>query len=207
MRIAILDDYLGVAMQLADWGAVQSAAQVDVFRQPIPSAQAAERLAAYDVVCLMRERMAMPGELIAKLPNLKLICMTGLYNRTLDLDAAKACGVVVCSTGFPPHGALATPELAWGLMLSVLRDIPALDAGVHAGEWQTRLGRSAAGKTLGLLGLGRTGAAMARYARAFQMTPSAWRRTSYSPAATLSASTSFWASAAVGLLTGRLWHA
>jgi phosphoglycerate dehydrogenase-like enzyme len=174
MRVAVLDDYLGAALSLADWSPVQALAEVDVFQEPIRAAQAAERLAPYEVVCLLRERMDMPAELIRALPNLRLIVITGTHNRTLDFEAARVRGITVCHTGFPPHGAVATPELAWGLMLSVLRCIPASDASVRTGGWQTQLGDGAAGKVLGLLGLGRTGQAMARYAKAFGMIPIAW---------------------------------
>jgi len=175
IRIAILDDYAGVALQLADWSALRGRAEVVVFRRnlAVPE-EAAEALADFDVVCCMRERMAFPAELIARLPRLKLITITGLSHRTLDLEAATARGIPVCGTVLQGRGRNATVELAWGLILSLARHLPAEIAGMRQGGWQTRLGSSLADKTLGLLGLGRLGRRMVPIARAFEMKVIAW---------------------------------
>jgi phosphoglycerate dehydrogenase-like enzyme len=174
MKIAILDDYQQFALRMADWSAVQARADVTVFDRNLAPAEAAEILAPFDVLCLMRERMKMPGELIRALPNLKLICNTGQRNLSLDVATAKELGITVCYTGKHATGTYATPELAWALMQSIVRHLPIEERNMRAGRWQTTIGRELHGKTLGLLGFGRIGRRMAEYARAFGMNVLAW---------------------------------
>jgi D-3-phosphoglycerate dehydrogenase len=115
-----------------------------------------------------------PAALIERLPRLKLIAITGASHRTLDLRAATERGIVVSNTVQGGGGRNATPELAWGLILSLARHVPAEAAAMRRGGWQTRLGSSLADKTLGLLGLGRLGRRMVLVARAFEMKVIAW---------------------------------
>jgi D-3-phosphoglycerate dehydrogenase len=174
MRIAVLDDYQRVATTLGDWGRLGPDAAVDVFDRNLASVEeAAAALAPYEVVCLMRERMPMPRALIERLPNLKLIVVTGARTRSIDFDAAAERGIPVCHTrGGESHHA--TPELAWGLILSCARSIPQEHARVRAGAWQETIGTVLHGKTLGLLGLGKLGQRMVPVARAFGMEVIAW---------------------------------
>jgi phosphoglycerate dehydrogenase-like enzyme len=174
MKIAVLDDYQSVALQTADWSRVREIAGIDVFAHPVPVQSAPHVLAGYNVVCLMRERMPFGRELIEQLPGLKLICITGPHNRTLDLQAASERGITVCFTEFNAHSAHATPELAWGLILAALRQIAAEDQGMRHGRWQTTVGTTLHGKTLGLFGLGRIGRRMAEIGTAFGMPVIAW---------------------------------
>jgi phosphoglycerate dehydrogenase-like enzyme len=174
MKIAVLDDYQSVSLQMADWSRVRDIAEIDVFADPVSAQSAPRILAGYDVVCLMRERMPFGRELIEQLPNLKLICITGPHNRTLDLQAASERGIAVCFTEFNAHSAHATPELAWGLILAAARHIPAEDQGMRHGRWQTTVGTTLHGKTLGLFGLGRIGRRMAEIGTAFGMPVIAW---------------------------------
>ncbi len=175
MRIAILDDYLNVSRQLADWSRLGSGHEVVVFNHHLPSLSDRVRLLRdFDVLCMMRERMDCPAELIEALPALKLICITGQKHRTLDLPAAARRGVVVCRTQRRDSGSHATVELAWGLLLALARRLPHEACGMREGRWQTALGVSLEGKTLGLLGLGKLGQRMVPMARAFGMKVVAW---------------------------------
>lgn len=172
VRIAVLDDYQGVALASADFAALKGRAEVVVFTDHLADEDAvAARLADFDAVIAMRERTAFPASLLARLPRLRLLVTTGMKNASMDVTAARARGITVCGTGGTPG---ATPELVWALILAVVRNIPTEDANVRAGRWQTTLGPELAGSTLGILGLGRLGQVVARYARAFDMRLVAW---------------------------------
>jgi phosphoglycerate dehydrogenase-like enzyme len=171
-RVAILDDYQEVALASADWSAITGRADITVFTGHIAdSGDLARRLAPYEVIVAMRERTPFPAALLGQLPALKLLITTGMRNASLDLAAARRRGVTVCGTAGSGAGA---PELAWGLIMAVARNIPQEDALVRAGGWQAAVGRELAGSTLGLLGLGRIGQRVARYAHAFDMDVIAW---------------------------------
>jgi phosphoglycerate dehydrogenase-like enzyme len=173
-KIAVLDDYQGVARDFADWASLGPDAAVDIFRVNLATEDAAvAALADYDVICLMRERMAVPASLIARLPKLRLLLVTGSRVRVIDLEAAAARGITVCHTG-AGEAQTATPELAWALMLSAARHLPEEHRRMRAGGWQETVGTSLAGKTLGLIGLGKLGSRMVPVARAFGMEVIAW---------------------------------
>jgi len=173
-RIAVLDDWQHVALQLADWSQVQARAEVVVFDRHLGEEEAAAALRDFDALCLMRERMAMPRRLIEQLPRLKLICFTGARHRTLDEDAARERGIALRSAVGSDAGGSSTTELAWGLILSALRRIPQQAEGMRAGGWQTQCGSVLRGKTLGLVGLGKLGRQMVPVAQAFGMQVRAW---------------------------------
>jgi phosphoglycerate dehydrogenase-like enzyme len=168
MRVAILDDYQAVALGFADW----SGLEVTVFTDHVASDDAlVERLAPYEAVVAMRERTPFTAARLARLPRLRLLVTTGMYNAAIDLDAAREHDVTVCGTG-----SLASPtaELTWGLILAVARRIPAEDAAVRAGGWQHTVGPELAGRTLGVIGHGRLGSRVAAIGRAFEMEILAW---------------------------------
>jgi phosphoglycerate dehydrogenase-like enzyme len=170
MKIAILDDWAGVAPGMADWDAL--GAEITTFRDTLADEDAlAARLAPFEVLCLMRERTPMPASLLARLPNLRLIVTTGMRNLALDLDAARARGVTVSGT---ETRKTTTSEFAMALLLALARGIVPEAASMRAGGWQTRIGRDLDGLTLGLVGLGAIGAQMAAKARAFGMSVTAW---------------------------------
>ena len=173
-RIAVLDDYMGVAERLADWSILKDRAEVTFLRDPIALEDLASELAPYDAICLMRERSDFPGEVIRQLPNLKAISATGRRNRTLDSTTAAELGIPVMTTGSSGNGVYATVELAWGLIIGLMRHIPDESAAMRDGAWQTRLGHALYGRTLGIVGLGRLGARMALIAKAFGMNVIAW---------------------------------
>lgn len=172
VRVAVLDDYQGVARSCADWSVLDGRAEITVYRDHLDDADAVvARLLPFDVVCVMRERTPLPAAIIARLPNLKLICSTAARNASIDVAAAAARGIPVCNTGYSSHGAA---ELTWALLLAAARHVPAEAASVRAGGWQTALGGDLRGHTLGLVGLGRIGEMIARVGLAFGMQVIAW---------------------------------
>jgi phosphoglycerate dehydrogenase-like enzyme len=177
-KVAILDDYAGVALQVADWAAVQNRTDVTVFDRHLSEDAAAETLRPFDVVCTLRERMAFPRTLIERLPNLKLITIVGKSLPNLDLAAASEHGILVAHSDFahPRFRSVrdATPELAWGLMIATVRNLAEEHRNMRDGGWQSTAGMTLSGKTLGLLGLGRVGQRMVEYATAFGMEVVAW---------------------------------
>jgi phosphoglycerate dehydrogenase-like enzyme len=172
MRVAILDDYQGVALRLADWQSLHPRAQMQSFVDHIDDQDAlAERLHVCECLVLMRERTPMPRALLERLPNLRLIVTAGMRNAAIDVAAATERRVQICGTDMLPYP---TAELTWGLILALLRQIPREDRAAREGRWQTTLGIGLKGKTLGLLGLGRLGGQVARVAQAFGMEVIAW---------------------------------
>jgi len=172
VAIAILDDYQNVAFSLADWSRLRSQHQVTAFNHAFESQDAARKaLAGFDVVCLMRERTPFPKSLIDALPNLKLMVTAGMRNASLDMEAAKARGIVICGTTSGNH---ATAELAMGLIVALARNLHVEFANMREGRWQTTVGHDLHGKTLGLLGLGRLGGQVARMGQAFGMKTIGW---------------------------------
>jgi phosphoglycerate dehydrogenase-like enzyme len=181
MRLSILDDYQGVALDMADWSPVRARGiEIAVERFPFADAEDVVRsLADSEIVAAMRERTAFPKGVVDRLPKLKLLITTGMRNASFDMAALRDRGVTVCGTGGPvgaPGGGgnEDTAELAWGLILGAARRIAEDHAFMRQGGWQTRIGHRVAGKTLGLLGLGRLGSAVARVGLAFGMKAIAW---------------------------------
>jgi phosphoglycerate dehydrogenase-like enzyme len=172
MRIAILDDYQNIALTAGDWGSLGDEAEIVSFTDHLSDEdEIAERLADFEIICAMRERTPFTKSLLAKLPNLKLLISSGMRNRGIDAQAAKAQGVVVCGT---PSVGRPTADLAWGLILGLARQIPQEDRNVRAGGWQRTIGISLEGRTLGIAGLGNLGGRMATIAKAFGMNVIAW---------------------------------
>ncbi len=181
MRLSILDDYQGVALDMADWSPVRGRGiEIAVERHAFADEDAAVRaLADSEIVAAMRERTPFPKSVVDRLPNLKLLITTGMRNASFDMSALKERGVTVCGTGGPvgaPGGGgnEDTAELAWGLILGAARRIAEDHQLMRQGGWQTRIGHRVAGKTIGLLGLGRLGSAVARVGLAFGMKAIAW---------------------------------
>jgi phosphoglycerate dehydrogenase-like enzyme len=171
-RLAVLDDWEGAAGDFADWRAEVPGGDVTVFTDHLRDTDALiARLAPFDAVMLMRERTPVQAPLLKALPRLRLIVTTGMRNRALDIAAAADAGVLVCGT----QGLRwAAPELAWALILALVRNIPQADASMHAGEWAPTVGTDLHGSVLGLVGAGRLGQQVAAVARAFGMTLVAW---------------------------------
>jgi len=176
-RVAVLDDWQGVARGAADWTPLQARAEVVFFEHAFADADdAAAKLADFEIVLSMRERTPLPGSLIDRLKKLRMLGMTGARNLSLDTAACTARGVVVCNTQGGGMADSATAELALGLLISAARGLAAGDAVIRAGGFQmgVPVGIGLAGKTLGMLGLGRLGGYMAAYAKALRMNVIAW---------------------------------
>ena len=172
-KVAVLDDYHGVALRMADWSVLPADCRVEVFRDHLSDLDAiANRLRDFEIVTCMRERTPFRRDLLKKLPNLRLLVTTGMRNAAIDLEAATELGIVVCGTAGGPENPPA--ELTWGLILALVRDIPREDAATRAGRWGTTVGMSLENRVLGVLGLGRLGAAVARVGVAFRMSVIAW---------------------------------
>src|SRR5450631_1593538 len=161
-RCAILDDYQDCALGFADWASLHDV-EVKNFTRAISTT---DELGEFEIIVAMRERTRFDAVLFARLPRLKLLITTGMRNAAIDLAVAAARGIAVCGTrslSFP------APELTWGLLLALARQIPAEVAAVREGNWQTQMGVGLTGKTLGIVGLGKIGSQIARYAQAFDM--------------------------------------
>ncbi|AIG77899.1 Hypothetical protein AJAP_25255 [Amycolatopsis japonica] len=170
MKIAILDDYQEVALGFGDWDSL--GAEIEVFTKPFADpADVVGRLRDFEVVVAMRERTRFPAEVLDRLPALRLLVSTGHRNAAIDVAAARRNGVVVSSTGY-----IAAPaaEHTWALILAAARNVPVESRNMRDGGWQTTVGTILAGKTLGLLGLGRLGAGAAKIGQAFGMETIAW---------------------------------
>lgn len=176
MRIAVLDDWQHAARPSTDWAALTARADVVFFSEPFAGEDAAARaLADFDIVLATRERTPFPKTLHSRLPNLKMFGLTGARAALIDIAGMVERGVTVCHTGGGPS-VQSTAEIALALMLAAARGVPQGDASVRAGRFQvgTRAGSMLAGKTIGLIGLGRIGAQMAVYCNALGMRVLAW---------------------------------
>ncbi len=172
VAVAVLDDYQGVATSVVDWGAVAGRGRVVAFADHLVDPDAlVERLEPFDVVVAMRERTPFPREVLAGLPRLRLLVTTGMRNKAIDLAAADELGITVSGTSL---AAESTVELAWALIMAVVRDLPGEDRRTREGEWQRTVPLQLAGSTLGILGLGRLGQRIAAIARVFGMSVIAW---------------------------------
>ena len=172
MRVAVLDDYQNVALQMTDWSVLPSDVQVQVFRDHLADPQeVAQRLRGFEIVMAMRERTPFPRRLLEELPQLKLLVTTGMRNASIDIEAARDLGITVCGTRGVPYP---TAELTWALILALVRRVPQEDKATRAGQWQVSVGEGLNGKVLGLLGLGNLGSQVATVGKAFGMSLLAW---------------------------------
>lgn len=174
LKCAVLDDYQNVARSFADWDSLKGKIDLHVFTDYIGGdrEKLAAALADFEIVVAMRERTRLDRALFERLPKLKLVVTTGMTNAAIDMKAAAERGVTVTGT----TGSVgSTAELAWGLMLALMRHIPAENEKFHArGRWQTTVGREMRGRRLGVIGLGKLGARVAKFGLAFEMDVTAW---------------------------------
>jgi phosphoglycerate dehydrogenase-like enzyme len=173
LRCAIPDDYFKLSLTSADWSRIKDRVDLTVFEKPFKSPdETAAALKDFDIILAMRERTAFPRAMFEKLPNLKLMITAGMRNAAIDFEAAKAHNVVLCGTTFARDP---TAPLTMGLILELTRNIGRESARMHSGEpWQTLLGVEIEGRTLGVIGLGKLGAKVAKLAQAFGMNVIAW---------------------------------
>jgi phosphoglycerate dehydrogenase-like enzyme len=171
VSVAILDDFQDVTRTLADWGRLPPHVSVASFNDHVEGDALVRRIEPFDVLVLTRERTKLPRSLVERLPNLKLVVTAGMRNLGIDLAACREHGVLVCGTG---SGSSPTADLAWGLILALVRHIPEEDRALREGRWQTTIGTGLRDKTLGVLGLGKLGTQVARVGLAFGMNVIAW---------------------------------
>ena len=177
IKLALLDDYQKVAMRMADWDRLKKrGVEITVFHEPFASVEdAAQKLAPFQVLGLLRERTAFPRALIEKLPNLKFMVLTGARASSLDDKAATERGIPISNT--PGGGSNAsTAELCWALLMSCARDLAKGERLMRSGGWHDGIRQMQVleGKRLGVIGLGRLGSRVAGYAKAFGMDVVAW---------------------------------
>lgn len=171
-RVAVLDDYQGVALEFGDWDSLAGRAEVTVFRDHLTDHEAlVRRLRPFDVLCIMRERTPIDRALVERLPNLKLVATTGYRNAAVDLAALEERGILMCGT---PGSSHTTAELTWALVLALSRHLFREVESVRAGGWQLAVGTALRGSTLGVVGLGTIGTLVAGIGRAFGMKVIAW---------------------------------
>ncbi|SCX24305.1 Lactate dehydrogenase [Pseudomonas sp. NFACC25] len=172
VQIAVIDDWQNVARGVVDWSPLEAVGRVHFLHDyPADTATMIERLKAFTVICVMRERSTFDQALLQGLPNLKLLVTGGMRNAAIDIAAAKALGIQVCGTDSYKQAA---PELTWALIMASTRNLLAEANSLRAGGWQAGLGGDLHGKTLGVLGLGSIGQKVAQFAQVFGMRVLAW---------------------------------
>ena len=172
INVAVLDDYQNVTHHFANWETLSKKIELKVFNEYIgDEPNLSEKLFDFDVLCLMRERTPLPGNLINKLPNLKLVITSGMWNASVDSETLKKKNIIYCGTETKIHS---TAELAWALIMNSWRGLQTEIQNMKDGNWQTTIGRGLKGNTLGIFGLGKQGLQVAGYARAFGMNVIAW---------------------------------
>jgi phosphoglycerate dehydrogenase-like enzyme len=187
IRVAVLDDYIGIAEEYGDWAALGDAAEVTFYREAIPPARLVEELADYEVIVITQQRARFPREVLEGLPKLKLIVCNGWNSTVVDHEARRERGILLCAAQDGPgalgpqrdasgtrRGISPPAEMAWALLFAVTKRIGIEDRAIRAGGWQTGFPRSISGMTLGLAGLGNLGGAMVEPAKAFGMDVIAW---------------------------------
>ena len=173
IKIAVLDDYLHLAEDAADWASLNT--DVTFFYDTILDVDAlVARLGSFDALVTTRERTRFPREILEQLPNLKFIAGTGRKQDNVDLGFATERGIPVCVTGGASARGNSTAELTWALVLAITRHLVWEDKQVRQGQWHTRVSEGLGGKTLGILGLGRIGSVVARFGQVFEMDVIAW---------------------------------
>ena len=172
LKVAVLDDYQNVTRHFASWETLGDKIELKVFNEYIgDDPQLSEKLSDYDILCLMRERTPLSETLINKLPNLKLVITSGMWNASVDSETLKEKNIVYCGTETKIHS---TAELAWALIMNSWRGLQTEIQNMKDGNWQTTIGRGLKGNTLGIFGLGKQGLQVANYAKAFGMRVIAW---------------------------------
>ncbi|MDQ0944279.1 D-2-hydroxyacid dehydrogenase family protein [Streptomyces sp. V1I1] len=173
LHCAVLDDYQGVALAMADWSALAREVEVRSVQSHFTSEdEVAEAVGDCEILVAMRERTPFPESLFARLPRLKLLITSGMRNASIDLEAAARHGVTVCGTASNSEPPV---ELTWALILGLARHVVREGSAFHQnGPWQSTVGADLHGRRLALVGLGKIGAKVARVGQAFGMEVIAW---------------------------------
>ena len=172
LNVAVLDDYQNVTKKFGNWSDLENKITLKIFNKYFDNSdELVKCLSGMDVLCLMRERTVLNSSIIHKLPKLKLVITTGMWNPSVDINALNKKKVVFCGT---ENRIESTAELSWLLTQVVWRNISQEFVNMKNGDWQTSIGRTLYGKTLGIFGLGKQGKQVARFGNAFGMNVIAW---------------------------------
>lgn len=170
-NVVVLDDYQGLAAELADWAACGPDVSVTFVREHLDGDELVRAVAGAEILVLTRERTALPGTVLKRLPDLRHVVFTGSQNATIDYAAAAEAGVLVTRAPTPGSSVV---EFVWALILAVTKHVAREDRALRRGRWQETMGIDLAGATLGLAGLGNLGQAMLPFAAALGMHVIAW---------------------------------
>ena len=172
LNVAVLDDYQNVTRKFANWSELDGKINLKIFNKYFDNSnELVNFLSDFEVLCLMRERTILSSSIINQLPKLKLVITTGMWNPSVDTDALNKRKIVFCGT---ENRIESTAELSWLLTQVVWRNISQEFVNMKNGDWQTSIGRTLYGKTLGIFGLGKQGKQVARFGNAFGMNIIAW---------------------------------
>ena len=172
LNVAVLDDYQNVTKKFGNWSELDGKINLKIFNNYFDNSnELVKCLSDFDVLCLMRERTVLNASIINKLPNLKLVITTGMWNPSVDINVLNKRNIVFCGT---ENRIESTAELSWLLTQVVWRNISQEFVNMKNGDWQTSIGRTLYGKTLGIFGLGKQGKQVARFGNAFGMNVIAW---------------------------------
>jgi phosphoglycerate dehydrogenase-like enzyme len=172
IKVAVLDDYQNITHKFANWSSLENQIELCIINKYIGAdTDLIDKLIDFEVLCLMRERTPLPEKLISKLPNLKLVITSGMWNASIDLEALKKRNIVCCGTDTKVHS---TAELTWALIMVGWRGLQTEFDNMKNGNWQTTVGRGLKGHTIGIFGLGKQGLQVANFANAFGMNVIAW---------------------------------
>ena len=172
IKVAVLDDYQNITHKFANWNSLENQIELSIINKHISAdIDLIDQLIDFEVLCLMRERTPLPEKLISKLPNLKLVITSGMWNASIDLEALKKRNIVCCGTDTKVHS---TAELTWALIMVGWRGLQTEFDNMKNGNWQTTVGRGLKGHTIGIFGLGKQGLQVANFANAFGMNVIAW---------------------------------
>ena len=172
LNVAVLDDYQNVTKKFGNWSELEGKINLKIFNKYFDdSNELVKYLSDFDVLCLMRERTLLSSSMIDQLPNLKLVITTGMWNPSVDTEALNKRKIVFCGT---ENRIESTAELSWLLTQIVWRNISQEFVNMKNGNWQTSIGRTLYGKTLGIFGLGKQGKQVAKFGNAFGMNVIAW---------------------------------
>jgi D-3-phosphoglycerate dehydrogenase len=175
MKVSILDDYFDTLRTLPCFCQLDGH-EVEIWNDHVDDVDVlAQRLRETEALVLIRERTRICADLLERLPKLRLISQRSVYPH-IDIDACTRLGIVVSSNMHSGTPSYAAAELTWGLILAAMRQIPQQAAALKSGIWQTGVGRSLRGLTLGIYGYGHIGETVAGYGKAFGMNVLVWAR-------------------------------
>jgi D-3-phosphoglycerate dehydrogenase len=177
LRVSILDDYFDTLRTLPCFAKLAEH-DVTIWNDHVQDVDTlAERLQACEALVLIRERTEIRAPLLERLPGLRLISQRSVYPH-IDVDACTRLGIIVSSDQHAGTPSYAAAEMTWALTLAAFRQLPQQVAALKSGVWQTGMGSTLRGKTLGIFGYGRIGEVVAGYGRAFGMRVLVWARES-----------------------------